>query len=272
MNPSAKNNSAIDPGLSPTTVSVGGISKPPQQASAKTPPNANSTQNTLEIAEIRDGIVIMHDGSFRSVIMAKSINFDLMSGEEQEAVEFSYQGFLNSLYYPVQIFVRSQQIDLGPYVDNLDNLRVNENNMLLAVLMEDYANFIESISEQSNVMSKSIYVVIPYFPTDALDGAMAQSKNFVSGLGKLFNKNTNRIVIDEVALDKAKVELRNRVQATLSGLSQCGVQGLPLDTQELIELYYDIYNPDTSTQQHLPDFHNVSADVIQKGTSVNGNV
>jgi len=148
---------------------------------------------------------------------------------------------------------------------------MNQNNMLLAVLMEDYTNFIESISEQSNIMAKSIYVVIPFFPTDALDGAMAQSKNFVSGLGKLFNKNTNRIVIDEVALDKAKVELRNRVQAALSGLNQCGVQGLPLDTQELIELYYDIYNPDTSTQQHLPNFRNVSADVIEKGSPVNNN-
>jgi hypothetical protein len=144
--------------------------------------------------------------------------------------------------------------------------------MLLAVLMEDYMNFIDAISQQSNIMAKSIYVVVPYFPLDSQDGALAQSKTFVTGLGKLFNKKTDRIVINEVALDKAKIELRNRVQATLSGLSQCGVQGLPLDTQELIELYYDIYNPDTATRQHLPDFHNVAADVIEKGTAVNDNV
>ena len=74
--------------------------------------NPNSTQNTLQIAEIRDGIVIMNDGTYRSVIMAKSINFDLMSQQEQEAVEYSYQGFLNSLYFPVQIFLRSQRVDL----------------------------------------------------------------------------------------------------------------------------------------------------------------
>jgi hypothetical protein len=194
-----------------------------------------------------------------------------MSREEQEAIEYSYQGFLNSLYYPIQIFVRSQQIDLGPYIDNLDKLRINESNMLLGVLMDDYLDFIESISQQSNIMSKTVYVVIPYFPQDSTDGALGQSKNFVSGLGKLFNKNTNRILINEVALEKAKAELRNRVQATLSGLNQCGVQGLPLDTQELIELYYDTYNPDTATRQQLANLPNVTPDVIGKSGPVNTN-
>ena len=85
--------------------------------------NPNSTQNTLQIAEIRDGIVIMNDGSFRSVIMLKSINFDLMSNEEREGVEYGYQGFLNSLYFPVQIFVRSQKVDLRPYLDRLEKIR-----------------------------------------------------------------------------------------------------------------------------------------------------
>src|SRR5205085_3262371 len=82
--------------------------------------NPNSTQNTLQIAEIRDGIVIMNDGSFRSVVMVKSINFDLMSGQEQESVEYAYQGFLNSLYFPIQILVRSRKVDLQPYVEKLD--------------------------------------------------------------------------------------------------------------------------------------------------------
>ncbi|MCA9329889.1 hypothetical protein KDA11_04540, partial [Candidatus Saccharibacteria bacterium] len=93
--------------------------------------NPNSTQNALQIAEIRDGIVIMNDGSFRSVIMVRSINFDLMSPQEREAVEFSYQGFLNSLYFPVQIVVRSQKVDLGPYISKLDKIRTEHDNMLL---------------------------------------------------------------------------------------------------------------------------------------------
>ena len=104
--------------------------------------NPNSTQNTLQIAEIRDGIVIMNDGSYRAVIMVKSINFDLMSQAEQEAVEYAYQGFLNSLYFPVQIFIRSQRVDIGPYLDKLSKIRRDQDNMLLGVLMDDYINFI----------------------------------------------------------------------------------------------------------------------------------
>src|SRR4030095_5414340 len=111
---------------------------PPQPMTAAQKTNPNSTQNTLQIAEIRDGIVIMNDGSFRSVIMVKSINFDLMSPEEREAVEFSYQGFLNSLYFPVQIFIHSRKVDLGPYIEKLDKIRTEHENMLLSLLMEDY--------------------------------------------------------------------------------------------------------------------------------------
>src|SRR5687768_6470299 len=99
--------------------------------------NPNSTQNMLQIAEIRDGIVIMNDGSFRSVVMVNSINFDLMSRAEQEAVEFNYQNFLNSLYFPIQIFIRSQKVDIAPYIEKLDKIRSEHDNMLLALLMAD---------------------------------------------------------------------------------------------------------------------------------------
>jgi type IV secretory pathway VirB4 component len=228
--------------------------------------NPNSTQNTLQIAEIRDGIVIMSDGSYRSVIMVKSINFDLMSVQEQEAVEYSYQGFLNSLYFPIQIFVRSQMIDLQPYIEKLDKIRTEHDNMLLALLMEDYINYIDQLSRQTNIMDKKFYVVVPFFPVQDVQKALTQSKNFFTGLAGIFNSKEQRVVINEAELEKAKTELRNRVQAVLAGLMQCGIQGLPLDTQELIELYYDTYNPDTATRQQLKDFDELTADVIQKGT------
>ena len=227
--------------------------------------NPNSTQNTLQIAEIRDGIVIMNDGSFRSVIMVKSINFDLMSQQEQEAVEYSYQGFLNSLYFPVQIFIRSNRIDLGPYIEKLDKIRTEHDNMLLALLMEDYITYIDQLSQQTNIMDKKFYVVIPYFPTVDVQKALTQSKNFLSGFAGLFKNQEQHVTINEQDLEKAKTELRNRVQAVLSGLMQCGVQGLPLDTQELIELYYDTYNPDTATRQQLKNFDDLTADVVTKG-------
>lgn len=227
--------------------------------------NSNSTQNTLQIAEIRDGIVIMNDGSFRSVVMVKSINFDLMSPQEQEAVEYSYQGFLNSLYFPIQIFLRSQKVDLQPYIEKLDKIRTEHDNMLLALLMEDYINYIDQLSQQTNIMDKKFYVVIPFFPVVDVQKALTQSTTFISGLGKLFSKNENHITINEADLESAKTELRNRIQAVLSGLLQTGIQGLPLDTQELIELYYDTYNPDTATRQQLKNFNDLNADIVTKG-------
>ncbi len=227
--------------------------------------NPNSTQNTLQIAEIRDGVVIMSDGSFRSVVMVKSINFDLMSPEERDAVEFSYQGFLNSLYFPVQIFVRSQKVDLRPYIERLDKIRSEHDNMLLALLMEDYIQFISDLSLQTNIMDKRFYIVIPYETTAGPVQAIAQSKNFFTGLVDLFNSKEQHVTINENVLNAAKDELRNRVQSVLSGLQQCGVQGLPLDTQELIELYYDTYNPDTATRQQLKNFEDLSAAVVEKG-------
>lgn len=227
--------------------------------------NPNSTQNTLQIAEIRDGIVIMNDGSFRSVVMVKSINFDLMSPQEQEAVEYSYQGFLNSLYFPIQIFVRSQKVDLQPYIEKLDKIRTEHDNMLLALLMDDYIGYIDDLAQRTNIMDKKFYIVIPYFPVADVQKALTQSKNFFSGLSQLFSKSESHVTINEADLEKAKTELRNRVQAVLGGLLQCGIQGLPLDTQELIELYYDSYNPDTATRQQLKNFDQLNADVVVKG-------
>lgn len=228
--------------------------------------NPNSTQNTLQIAEIRDGIVIMNDGSYRAVVMVKSINFDLMSQAEQEAVEYAYQGFLNSLYFPIQIFIRSQRVDLQPYIEKLDKIRTEHDNMLLGLLMDDYINYIDALSQQTNIMEKNFYLVVPYFPSVDVQKALTQSKNFFSGLSQLFNSKEQHITINEADLEAAKAELRSRVQAVLAGLMQCSIQGLPLDTHELIELYYDTYNPDTATRQQLKNYADLDADVITKGT------
>lgn len=247
---------------------TGNIQPPGVQAPAATAPkaNPNSTQNSLQMAEVRDGIVIMNDGSFRSVIMVKSINFDLMSPQEREAVEYSYQGFLNSLYFPIQINVRSQKVDLEPYIEKLDKIRTEHDNMLLAVLMEDYINFMDQLSRQTNIMDKKFYVVVPFFPSADLQKTLDASKGLLSGLKTMFgNKPEQQVTINEADLAKAKDELRNRVQAVLGGLMQCGIQGLPLDTQELIELYYDNYNPDTATRQQLKNFGDLSAPVVTKG-------
>lgn len=253
------------PGIAQTQgQSVGGV---PQAQNSKDSPKTNpiSTQNMLQIAEIRDGLVIMNDGTFRSVVMLKSINFDLMSPQEREGVESGYQAFLNSLYFPIQIFVRSQKVDIRPYIEKLDKIRTEHDNMLLALLMEDYIVYISDLAGQTNIMDKKFYIVIPFIPKADVQKAITQSKNFFTGLTNIFSKKQQHVTVNEKDLEDAKVELRNRVQAVLGGLMQCSVQGLPLDTQELIELYYDTYNPDTATRQELKNFNDVNAPVVTKG-------
>ena len=124
------------------------------QTNSTAPSNPASTQNSLEIAEIREGMVIMRDGSFRAVVACKSINFDLMSAREREGVEYSYQSFLNALTFPIQILVRSQRVDIEPYLSKLADIQVAQDNMLLGDLMEDYINFIDSLSRSANIMDK----------------------------------------------------------------------------------------------------------------------
>lgn len=227
--------------------------------------NPNSTQNSLLIAEIRDGIAIMNDGSYRSVIMTKSINFDLMSPEEREAVEYAFQGFLNSLYFPIQIFIRSKKVDMRPYIDKMNRLRSEQDNMLLTLLMEDYIHFIDILAQETNIMDKQFYVAIPYYPNADAQKAVEQSRKFLTSFLK--PKEPHVVVqINEAELEAAKQELKNRVQSVMAGLQQIGVQSIPLDTEELIELYYDSYNPDTATRQQIRNYSDLTAPVVTRGT------
>lgn len=232
-------------------------------APAKPVPNPNTTQNSLLISEIRDGMAIMNDGSFRAVVACKSINFDLMSSREREGVEYSYQNFLNALYFPVQIFIRSQRVDIGPYIDRLVTIRRAQDNMLLNVLMDDYIEFIDVLSQEANIMDKSFFIVIPFFPAGDLSNVVEQGKGF---FGKIFQKpQTVATKIDAAAYSKAKDEIKNRVDAVTSGLFQIGVKSVQLNTKELGELYYNVYNPDTAVREPLGNFENVTTTYVQKG-------
>ncbi len=224
----------------------------------------SSTQNLLKFAEIRDGLVIMNDGSFRAVVQAKSINYDLMSLAEQESVEYSYQNFLNSLYFNVQILVRSRKLDMGPYLEKLTKIQSETDNMLLAYMMEDYIYFISDLVTQTNIMSKNFYVVIPYIPGQ--DDKSKAKDPTSSAISKLFSsgRRVGPIKMDEEHLEKSKVELRNRVQSVVNGLLQMGVVSAPLSTSELIELFYNSYNPDTATRQTLLDMEALSSPVVDK--------
>lgn len=226
--------------------------------------NPNSTQNSLLISEIREGMLIMNDGSFRAVVSCESINFDLMSAREREGVEYSYQAFLNSLYFPVQIFIRSEKVDIGPYLQKLLELRRSQDNMLLGMLMEDYINFIDVISRETNIMDKHFYVVVPYFAVGDLSALAAASKSIFTAFAK--QQEVQHIKIDQAAYTKAKDELSNRINAVMSGLFQMGVKAKQLNTNELSALYYNSYNPDTAIREPLNNPNNVVGTYVRKGT------
>lgn len=222
-----------------------------------------STQATLLISELRDGVVIMKDGSFRAVVACKSINFDLMSDAEREAVEYAYQNFLNSLKFTTQILVRSQRVDIGPYLEQLSEIRRNNDNMLLGVLMDNYINFIDVLAQEANIMDKSFFIVIPYYTSPDAEKVLQQTKNFFKSFTKSKEPEVTRI--DRATYDKAMTELNNRVDSVISGLFQLGVHSVRLNTKELAELYYNFNNPDTALREPLVDFSKLATVYVKKG-------
>lgn len=208
----------------------------------------------------------MADGSFRAVIACKSINFDLMSSREREGVEYSYQNFINSLTHPVQILIRSQKVDIGPYLERLSNIRKQQDNMLLGVLMDDYIEFIEILSDEANIMDKSFYVVIPYATIGDLSTIKDAGKGFFGKLLGTSGGGPSITKIDKITYEKAKDEIKNRIDSVTSGLFQMGVHCVQLNSKELGELYYNYYNPDTAVREPLSNFEQNTFTYVKKGS------
>lgn len=229
----------------------------PASASDK---SGKSTQNTLLISEIKDGVVVMRDGSLRGVILGSAINFDLMSGPEQESVEFAYQGFLNSLHFPIQIAIKSQRVEISGYIEKLQALRGEQSNELLGALMDDYIQNIQALVEEVHIMNKQFYVVVPYFPP-----LMEQKKsNLIEGLKAAFEP-TPMITVSEVDFTKYKQELSQRMALVSAGMTQMGIRAISLGTQELVDLYYGWYNPEVAANQKLIETAQLGTPVVQKG-------
>lgn len=253
-----------------TAANLGATAMAANQAQSVSPNKdvPTSTQATLLISELRDNVVIMKDGSFRAVVACKSINFDLMSDVEREGIEYSYQNFLNSLKFTTQILVRSQRVDIGPYIERLSEIRRNNDNMLLGVLMDDYINFIDILSQEANIMDKSFFIVVPYYTSPDAEKVLQQTKNFFKTFQK--SKAPEVTQIDRTTYDKALSELTNRVDTIVSGLFQIGINSVRLNTKELAELYYNFNNPDTAVREPLVDFSKLATMYVRKGENNNG--
>ncbi|MEI7740967.1 MAG: TraC family protein [bacterium] len=203
-----------------------------------------STTKYLDISEIRDDVVIMKDGTMRVVLLASSINFALKSEDEQEGVIQAYMQFLNSLEYPLQIVIQSRRMNIEPYLKRLADQRETQTNELLRTQIVDYISFITELVSLGDIMSKRFYVVIPYNPLSD------KKKSFFDRVQEVFSA-ASFIKLSEKAFNERKGLLQQRVGHIQQSLGSMGVQGVQLDTQGLIELYYTVYNPETSENQRM---------------------
>jgi len=241
-----------------------GTTNQPEQQQAPVKQDPNSTQGTLLFSELRDSMIVMKDGSFRAVVACKSINFDLMADAEREGVEMSYQDFLNSINFTIQILIRSQRIDIRPYIGKLEDLRRNEDNMLLARLMDDYIGFIDDLSQEANIMDKSFFVVIPYYSSPEEERAMTETKNFFKVMSR--NKGNGISRINRDVYDKAIDEVNKRCDTVIQGLYSIGIHAVRLNTEELGHLFYSFNNPAEAGYQPLGNFNDLAQLYVRKAT------
>lgn len=194
-------------------------------------------QQFLDIEAIREDVAILKDGGLRVVLMCSSINFALKSADEQDAVIYQYQNFLNSLDFTVQFVIHSRKLNILPYIELLKNRQKEEDNDLLKIQINEYIEFIRTFVEMTNIMSKTFYVVVPFTPT-ALNQKTGIGKYLAfAGLGKKKSQEIND------TFEEQKNQLWQRVDTVVSGLQRVGVRSTPLNTEELIELFYGLYNP-----------------------------
>lgn len=206
----------------------------------------NSTQEHLDIAEIRDGSVVMKDGTMRAVIMVSSVNFALKSEDGQNAIINSYIRFLNNISFPLQIVIQSRELDIENYLEFLKSKEKEQINKLLKLQTADYIEYIKELTSLGKIMNKRFFVVVPY---SALSD---KRKNFFSLLGESL-KPATILKLKDKTFRKYQEMLDRRVDSVISGLDGMGVASTRLDTQGLIELYYKTYNPETAKNQDLPD-------------------
>lgn len=209
-----------------------------------------STQAHLPIAEIKDGVVVLKDGTLRSTLLVSSLNFALKSEDEQNAIISSYVGFLNSIDFPLQIVVQSRRLQIKPYLEELKKKESEQRNELLRVQIADYRAFIAELVEIGQIMTKKYYVVVPFDPLSN------KKKSFWSRMKEVIKPMVGVRLKDE-RFRKRKADLDSRVRQVSGGLSSIGLSAIPLDTQALIELYYSTYNPDISYAETLGDVNHL---------------
>jgi len=205
---------------------------------------SKSSQEFVPVKEIREGISVLKDGSMQMILMASSLNFSLKSREEQLAILAQYQNFLNSLDFSIQILIQSRKLDIKPYLATIDERAAAQTEDLLKVQTREYKEFIKKFTETVNIMSKSFFVVVPYSPP-----ILQSTASLVSPLTRLFGKTkeTDTATREITNFEENRTQLEQRVNVVSQGLARLGVRTVVLGTEELIELFYKIFNPEETS-------------------------
>ena len=201
---------------------------------------AQSTQDFVPIQEVRDGIIILKDGSLRALLMASSINLALKSSDEQGAIIAQFQNFLNSLEFSVQFFIESRDLDIRPYIALLEGRLAAELDDLMKIQIREYIAFIKDFTERANIMSKNFFIVVPYDPALVARGGgiTAALEGLLPGGGT----GAKSAVSDEL-FEQYRTQLEQRIAVIEQGLVRTGVRVVSLGTEEVIELFYKLFNP-----------------------------
>lgn len=207
-----------------------------------------STQGYLDIAEFREDTIIMRDGTLRAVLLAASINFALKNEDEQNAIIAAYVGFLNNIDFPLQIVIQSRELNIDNYLNFLRQKEKEQTNELLKLQTTEYLQYVTELISLGKIMSKRFYVVVSYNPLSD------KQKGFFSKLLDSL-KPATLIKMKEDKFLRRKLELTRRVENVIGGLASIGINSVQLDTQSLIELFYNTYNPETSANQKLVDIN-----------------
>ncbi|OGE88101.1 MAG: hypothetical protein A3J07_02065 [Candidatus Doudnabacteria bacterium RIFCSPLOWO2_02_FULL_49_13] len=198
-----------------------------------------STQAYLDIKEIKEGVVVLKDGSLRAVLVVSSVNFSLKSGEEQNALIATYQNFLNSLEFPIQILMQSRKLDIHSYLDKLRSVMQQQTNELLRLQTQEYIEYVGKLIEFASIMNKTFYVIIPLIAGGGKTGFMSKIMNLLSPAREISVKQTD--------FDKSREELMKRVSQVAGAMGGMSLKSLVLSTEELVELMYNSYNLNTAS-------------------------
>ncbi|MCD6550116.1 hypothetical protein J7K24_01055 [bacterium] len=204
----------------------------------------NSTQELIEIDDIREGVIILKNKSLRGVLLVSSINFALRSEEEQNAIIYQFQDFLNSLDFSLEIIVQSRRLNITGYLDELKRLEDKQDNELLKAQTAEYRKFIADLIPKAAIMTKNFFVVVPFVPLEI------EFSNKKSGF---FAKPTIAPPLTEERFQRAKTQLWQRMEFIALGLKRCGLKATPLDSATLIELFWSIYNPEEAEFGYYPE-------------------